>query len=251
VVDSAPPYPFVAEVGASALSDLASRLRYTAVVPTIRFDKIGDAFPAGETVARFITVVAMMSNDWMRLMSDLLALKDNDPDSLGRYVMSFRQQAALHHEAAQFIADARRRFPQVDAFIDGLEQEARDECDLVTGGIDPKSPHYLGDWLADHRNVTFHYPELHPDKAAHGSEEITKALKEAADLEGTITWSQGFGSVRFGYADEVAVQWLPDGETQEHLIDGLRESVWALARFAQRAATAYLEGRPENTFRLD
>jgi hypothetical protein len=40
----------------------------------------------------------------------------------------------------------------------------------VVGGIDPQSPHYHGDWLADHRNVTFHYPEMHPDKAKHCQE---------------------------------------------------------------------------------
>jgi len=159
--------------------------------------------------------------------------------------MSFRQQAALHHEAADFITDAERRFPDVKAFIEGLEQEAQDECAQVTGGIDPKSPHYLGDWLADHRNVTFHYPEMHTDKAAHGKEEILQALRDAATLEGTITARDSFGTVRFGFADDVAVQWLLDVETQVHLIEQLRESVLALARFAQRSAGAYLRSRPE------
>jgi hypothetical protein len=34
-------------------------------VPTLRF-QIGNGFPAGDPIARFITVVAMMSNDWLR-----------------------------------------------------------------------------------------------------------------------------------------------------------------------------------------
>jgi hypothetical protein len=219
-------------------------------VTTLRF-KIGDAFPAADPVARFITVIAMMSNDWLRLIADMMELDDADPDAPAKRVMSFRQQAALHHEAADFITDAERRFPGVKAFIEGLEQEAQDECAQVTGGIDPRSPHYLGDWLADHRNVTFHYPEMHPDKAAHGKEEILQALRDAATLEGTITARDSFGTVRFGFADDVAVQWLPDVETQVHLIEQLRESVLALARFAQRAAGAYLRSRPEGTSTIE
>jgi hypothetical protein len=226
-------------------------VRYTRPVRTIRFEKIGAAFPASDPVARFITVLAMMANDWLRLMSDMLALKDEDADSAGRGIMLFRQQAALHHEAAEFIVDARKRFPKIDAFINALDQDARDECDQVTGGIDPKSPHYLGEWLADHRNVTFHYPEMHPDKAAHGKEEITEALKEAADLEGTITGLERLVDLRFRFADEVAAQWLPDGATQAHMIVGLRESVMALGSFVQRAATVYLLARPDGTFTVE
>jgi hypothetical protein len=220
-------------------------------VTIIRFRKISDVFPAEDAVARFITVVAMMSNDWVRLMDDMLALDDHASDATARRIMSFRQQAALHDEAARFIADARRRFPQIDAFIKALDQEAQDECDQIMGGIDPKSPHYHGDWLTDHRNVTFHYPEMHPAKAAHGKEEISEALKAAAELEGTITFGQGLGSVRFGFADEVAVQWLPDLENEVHLIETLRESVMALARFAQRVIGAYLESRPDGTFTVE
>lgn len=139
----------------------------TGAVRTLRF-KLGEAFPANDPVARFITVVATMSNDWLRLINEMLAIDDDDPDEPARRIMSFRQQAALHHEAAKFMTDTRRRFPEIDRFIAGLEPEGRAEYDQITAGMDPTSPHYLGDWFADHRNVTFHYPEMHPDKAADG-----------------------------------------------------------------------------------
>jgi hypothetical protein len=166
-------------------------------------------------------------------------------------VSLFRQQALLHHEAAMFIRDARRRFPEIDDFITGLPTLAQDECDQVVGGIDPASPNYHGDWLADHRNVTFHYPEMHPDKAEHGQEEIAEALDAASQLESSIEFSDDFGSVRFRFADEVAVQWLPDGPEQETLIENLREAVLALSRIVQRAAQAYIESRPSGTFTQD
>jgi hypothetical protein len=155
----------------------------------------------------------------------LLALEDSEPDSEGRRLSLFRQQASLHHEAAVFIKDARRRFSAIDDFITGLPADAQDECDQVVGGVDPQSAHYHGDWLADHRNVTFHYPEMHPDKAEHGREELTAALEAAAELESSIEAGVYFGSVRFRFADEVAVQWLPDGPEQATLLENLRESV--------------------------
>jgi hypothetical protein len=80
---------------------------------TLRFT-IGDAFPADDPVARFVTVLAMMSNDWLRLVKQMLA-SDDDPgeaDAAGLLVMSFRFQAALHAEAAGFIGDARRISPR-------------------------------------------------------------------------------------------------------------------------------------------
>ena len=57
--------------------------------------------------------------------------------------------------------------------------------------------------------------------------------------------------LRFRFADEVAVQWLPDGATQAHLIVGLRESVMALGSFVQWAATVYLLARPDGTFTVE
>jgi hypothetical protein len=216
-------------------------------MPKVTF-RIGEGFPASDPVARFITVLGMMSNDWLRSMAEMLALDGSDPDSEARRVSLFRQQASLHHEAAVFIRDARRRFPDIDDFLSGLPTVAQDECDQVVGGIDSGSPHYHGDWLADHRNVTFHYPEMHPDKAEHGQEEIAEAVDAASELESSIESSDYFGSVRFRFADEVAAQWLPDGPEQQTLIVNLRESVLALSRFAQRAAQAYMESRPSGTF---
>jgi hypothetical protein len=94
--------------------------------------------------------------------------------------------------------------------------------------------------------VTFHYPKTHPQAADHGAEEITEALKDAAEIESTITDDDTFGSVRFELADEVVVQWLADEDARERLSQ-LQGSVLALARFVQQAAGAYLEARP-NTF---
>ena len=151
----------------------------------LRF-RIGDGFPAGLPLARFIAVLGMISNDWLRSTEDLLKLDDadvDDADRPARRVALFRQQAALHHEAVLFLVNARKRFPEIDELIDSLPLEAQEEYDRVVGAVDPSSEHYLGDWFREHRNVTFHYPEMHPEKSQHGAEEITEALRAAADLE--------------------------------------------------------------------
>jgi hypothetical protein len=189
----------------------------------------------------------MISNDWLRSVEDMFKLEGDTPEEIGRRISLFRRQAALVHEAATFITDARRMFPQVASFIDGLELKARDGCERVIGAVDRGSPHYLGEWLEDHRNVTHHYPKMHPAAAQHGQEEMASALAEAADIESTIDSGQRFGEARFRYADEVGVQLLP---RLDDLIwvEGLRDTAMALADFAQRAAQAYLEARPAGTF---
>lgn len=215
----------------------------------IRF-KIGDAFPASDPVARFITGLAMISNDWLRLIEDMLKLEGDTPEEIGRRISLFRQQAALVHEAATFISDARRMFPQVASFIEGLKAKAGDGCERVAGAVDSCSPHYLGEWLEDHRNVTHHYPKMHPAAAQHGQEEMATALAKAADIESTIDSGQRFADARFRWADEVGVQLLPLLDDPSWM-EGLRDTAMALADFAQRAAQAYLESRPAGTLTVD
>lgn len=217
-------------------------------MPTIRFKKIGDAFPASDPVARFVTVLAMVSNDANRSIDELLDLDGQKPDAGARRMMLFRQQASFFFEAATFIGEAQRRFPEVAAFVAALSEDARNECARVVGGVDPKSAYYVGDWLEGHRNVTFHYSEMHPDKAAHGKEEITQALETAAELPGTVHVGEHVGSVRFWFADEVVAQWLPPDEAQPPTIIALREALMALVRFTQRAFAAYQARRPAGTF---
>ena len=172
------------------------------------------------------------------------------PEESGRRASLFRRQVALVHEAATFITDARRMFTQVSSFVDGLEVKARDGCERVIGTVDSGSPHYLGDWLEDHRNVTHHYPKMHPAAARHGQEEMANALAEAADIESTIDSGQRFGEARFRYADEVGVQLLPRLEDRSW-VEALRDTAMALADFAQCAAQAYLEARPAGTFTVE
>jgi hypothetical protein len=221
------------------------------LVPTIKFN-IGEAFPADDEVARFVTVLAMMSNDTNRAMAELVRLEDEkepDLDAGARKMMFFRLQIALFYEAALFISNTRRHSTDVAHFLAKLPSDAQSDCEIVTGGIDPKSSHFVGQWLEDHRNVTFHYSKVHPHAAAHDDEDAARALKQAAPLDGYVFVGdeRALGSVRFWFADEITRQWLPD-DTDIAPIVALRNATLALVRFTQRAFGAYRATRPSKTF---
>ena len=58
--------------------------------------------------------------------------------------------------------------------------------------------------------MTFHYPEMHPEKAQHGREEVLEGLRGAADKASRIRIPDAPYDLRFDFADEVIVEWLPD-----------------------------------------
>jgi hypothetical protein len=215
----------------------------------IRF-KIGEAFPARDPVARFITGLAMISNDLLRALEDMLRLENDTPEDIGRRISLFRRQAASVYEAATFIDDAGRMFPEVSRFLNGLDGKTRAGCELVVGAVDGNSPHYLGKWLEDHRNVTHHYPKMHPAAAQHDDEEMANALAQAADIESTIDSGEKLGDARFRFADEVGVQLLPPLDDPSWM-ERLRDTSMALADFTQRAAQAYLGSRSAGTFTVE
>jgi hypothetical protein len=217
-------------------------------MPTVRFN-IGEAFQANDHVARFITSLAMISNDVNRSIDMFdFKMEGADPDAMGRQLMLFRQLAALYFEAADFIKKSSPRFNEIQDFIADLPEAAKDEYAQIVGSVDHKSPHYLGDWLEELRNNTFHYRELHPAAAANGDEVIMKALESAADKPGVIFVGEVPGKVRFGFADQVVASGLVPGDDDRARATALRESLLTVVCFTQGAFAAYRDSRPAGTF---
>src|SRR3954453_322708 len=241
---------------------------------------IGQAFPAEEPIARFVTVLAQAHNDFARVferMSNNNAESDEPEDQAIR-ILGLRLNAASHAEASAFLRAAPRRWPVIKRFTDDLGDDVKADMEHVTGVTDPKSKHYLS-WLEPHRNVTFHYATMHPLKAENDNEEIQTALRRARVNVGTITDPGLFGGVRFAFADEGAVQWLPGAydhddplpssieeaeasaianaeesaaRAREHSgVADLRDSAMALMRVAQAAAIAYIDRLPAGAARLE
>jgi hypothetical protein len=116
------------------------------------------------------------------------------------------------------------------------------------GSVDHRSPHYLGDWLEEHRNGTFHYREMHPGAAANHDEVIMAALEAAADKPGTAYVDDELRTVRFGFADQVVASGLVPAEDETEKIVALREALLNVIEFTQEAFTSYRASCPEGTF---
>lgn len=161
-------------------------------------------------------------------------------------MMMFCLQASLYFEAATFFTNARAV----------SQKSARLWMDSTTNRKTPLRSHRwrrrqtisaLRQRLAQEppqRHVPL--PEMHPGKAAHGTDEVLIALQDAAQLEGTISEGDRRASRRYGFADEVVVQWLPDDDKTHHVAQ-LREAVRAFGAFAAHAIRAYMATRLPGT----
>jgi hypothetical protein len=198
--------------------------------------RIGEAFPADDPVARFVTVLAMMSNDVFRSIEPLVTIADGHRDAAGARVALVRYQAAIVYEAEKFLTESRDRFPEIDEFV-----KAVPDGEALYGAI----VHPENAWLKGHRNVTFHYPELSRDKANAGNEEVATALVATARSVSRIDFFSEH-DVRFSFADEVAVQSIRD--LGEERVRALRRAVLAIPDFAVAAVNAYAATRPPGTF---
>lgn len=197
--------------------------------------RIGQVFPAEHVVARFVTVLGMVVNDWHRSMNSMNDSLEAPADGEGVRMMLFRQQVAYLHEAAKFVADARHHNVDVESFVASLDFEARGELDAAMATASE-----LDTWLESHRNVTFHYPKVLQAAHEHDDEELGTALAAAAGREGTITAEGPAGAVRFEFADVVALELLGGLDVVAPLVKKVGEARMALGEFAYACFKAYL-----------
>jgi hypothetical protein len=194
--------------------------------------RIGDAFPADDPVARWLTALAISHNDirhgTIRLMQPDLQSHEG--------VYYFRLIASHFKEIAEDLDNSYAEWDEVTAFVDRLPQEARDDFAAV---LDTASE--LEADLGKLRNTLFHYPELDKRKAAKGREKLQQAMRDAADLTGTITTGSKFGAGRFDYADEVIVQFIGENDVAVPLMEKLQAGSFSLWRFAHHAIAAWME----------
>jgi hypothetical protein len=186
---------------------------------------IGDAFPASDPVAEFVTLLAMMSNDTLRLLSRVPFPGGYYFDAPELRIVSLRVQAALQHEAAEAIRTTRAFSQDVRDFLNSLPSAARNDLEFVIrdepGGFSAPDP--AG-------------PDLGEERAYGG--DVASALAAAAGIEGAIT-SQGPDEIlRFDFADEIAERMLPADDLA--LATRLHDDALALARLARAAVNEYV-----------
>lgn len=208
------------------------------IPPRVTF-RIGDVLPADSVVARFLTGVALSTNDLLRVQSYVVVEQD-----VAKQLFLLRQNASYVWETAIFVRDS-RRLAAVDAFVAGLPESARDHLARAMHGVLAPDQSEFGRELAFIRNHAFHYPELGAE-----TDRLRRTLDQVADTEGVIS-GEIVEEFRFDFADEVAGRLLTRAGRLEGALDELAELVAefpirteAFRMFADEAFAAYL-GAPE------
>ena len=84
--------------------------------------RIGDVFPSSDPVARYVTGVAMIANDWGRLFRLQEAVGDQEA---GVRLLLYRLQLSFHMEAVKFLRQSRQQYPrEIERFLENLSEEA-------------------------------------------------------------------------------------------------------------------------------
>ena len=84
--------------------------------------RIGEACPSDDAVARYVVVLAAIYNDWRRTVEAMNAA-GSGAEGMGVRLLHFRQIVGYSHEATAFLRGARKRYPEIDAFVSGLDAE--------------------------------------------------------------------------------------------------------------------------------
>jgi hypothetical protein len=201
--------------------------------------KIGDAFAADNPIARWATVLGMAANNTIYL--NVRIIEGDLPPELNLYY--FRLLAAHFFEAAEWLKETRGTWPEIDKLIKSLDKDAQARFESIVAYASQSHP--LHTRLRRSRMTLFHYPTIHPAREEAGIEELANAMREAKELPGWIEGGEDYASFRFSFADEVAVQFLTEGdEATREVMEDLRENVFELVRFAEAVLLEHLKTVP-------
>jgi hypothetical protein len=201
--------------------------------------KIGDAFPAGDPIARWATVLSMAANDTIYL--NIRLIEGDLPPELNIYY--FRLVSAHFFEAAEWLQKTRSTWPEVDGLIRSVDQEAQERYDRIVSFASQKHRFHAN--LLRSRTTLFHYPVMHPGREEARLEELANAMREAADHDGWIEGGEDYASFRASFADDIALQFLStDNNETVELMEELRGPVFELVQFAEAVLLAHLTTLP-------
>ncbi|MCW2783370.1 MAG: hypothetical protein JWR35_3821 [Marmoricola sp.] len=201
----------------------------------LRF-RIGDAFPADDPIARWATVVSMAINDTIYV--NVRMIEGDLPPELDLYY--FRLVAGHFIEVCTWLAETPAQWPEVQTFLDGLPDDARNMLAELQAFASQRHP--LHSTLTRSRNTLFHYPTLHPARDEAGVEELANAMREASDLHSSLESGKDWASFRARFADEVAVQFVSTDQAKtRELFDSLQGPMFSLVEFGQAVLLEHLK----------
>jgi hypothetical protein len=214
----------------------------------VRF-KIGEAFPADDQLARWMTVCAMALNDLLLVNRWLVPrLQGEVPSEPHENFYLGRLAAANLFEAATFLRKSDRQLEVVRDFVATLDEEAQETYrDLLLIGDGGEGVFY--EQLKHSRNTVFHYralvlgdgeeyESLKRAMGAHAEDEEKKGIKrgEIRDIPPPIT---GFRSI---FADDIATEMVLPEDTEKEFptyIGNAAEHSGKLMIFVRAALNKY------------
>jgi hypothetical protein len=226
----------------------------------IRF-KIGEAFPADDPLARWMTVCAMALNDLLLVNRWLIPkLKGEEtaepfePTYLGRLA------AANLFEAATFLKKSDKRLSVVRELVAGLSDDAKAAyAELLAIGDGGSGTFYKQ--LKHARNMVFHYQALNQGEGedyehlklamrGHANDEEEQGIQRGKieDVPPPLT---GFRST---FADDIAAEMMLPGDTEKDLpafLGNVAEHSVKFMVFVKAAFNAYTQTRPDGTWHIE
>jgi hypothetical protein len=213
----------------------------------IRF-KDGDAFPAEEPLARWLTVCAMALNDLLLVNRWLVPRLSGEIDASGGETVYLGRLAASHFfEVAKFLekSDA---VDDIRQFVSGLDPDVQGAYEKVKAAGSSNTSGFAKD-LARARNQFFHYSELLPQ--AEDYERLKVAMEGHAESIGEIRERgpvvEGF---RASFADDIAVELsFPESEVDlPGFVAMLADHIAAYLQFGFGALPAWIRSRADDSW---
>jgi hypothetical protein len=226
----------------------------------IRF-KIGEAFPADDPLARWITVCAMALNDLLLVNRWLIPkLKGQEPSEAYETFYLGRLAAAHLFEAATFLKKSDKRVPAVKEFVADLDEEPLAAYAQLLAIGDGGSGEFY-EQLKHARNMVFHYQALiqgegedyeHLKRAMedHANDEEEQGI-ERGKIEDVPPPITGFRSI---FADDIATEMMLPGDTEQDFqafVGNVAEHIAKFMIFLKPAFNAYTQTRPEGTWDVE
>ena len=223
--------------------------------------KIGEAFPADDQLARWMTVCSMALNDLLMVNRWLLPRLQEEVDAEPGAIFYLGRLAASHlFEVATFLRKSDRSVEVVARFVATLPEEPRaayrELLEIGDGGRGK-----FQEQLKHARNKSFHYDALLTGPAEE-RERLRQAMSDHAEHEVEEGIAQGriedrpptITGFRATFADDIAVEMmLPKGADDDlgAFLKATSEHITKFLIFVKAALNAYTGTRPPGTWTIE
>ncbi|WP_221239690.1 hypothetical protein [Longimicrobium terrae] len=214
----------------------------------IRF-RIGDAFPAGSALGKWIAGLTLMANDILQSFDAMQREFAEGPDS-PEGLFYFWLTCAQFREGAKLLSGGLED-SEIKKFIDTMDASDQSMLALIRPAFEPFAGSFVERIAKPIRDEFFHYPKP-------GSQRWDEVLSQMADLESGLRFRADLNpaSTRGVFADELRTLYLIQymGVSTDEIADVMRrlaDYVGPMVRFAHGCLGSYIGRLPEGVVTHD